>query len=193
MNGDFTPLNEVFCGSLGTLKYKVAANASGNGTAATYVKAFRPGEPVIVKAADIPIDVTPLYTTSASGNTKPVVPTDGVVGIAASTSTETYGAVGYVEVIPNNSSIVWLVTPTLLASWDTQAEYDALVGSQVLIDLNYCTDASAYQGVSYSAGKYSVGTSGSSAHGVVVQPLTIKDHPAKVAIKFKAATSDVHV
>jgi hypothetical protein len=103
--------------------------------------------------------------------------TDYVVGIAATTSTQTASAAGTVEVIPLNANDTYLISPKVAATWDTQSEYDALVGDRVLIDL--------------TSTKYSLLAADSANNGCVVQPMDVKENPGKVAIKFRAALSHV--
>lgn len=179
MLNDLIVLDESIFGARGTLKMNVAANTSGQGTGTSYVKAFRPGE--IVGQAVSGVVAVPLYTTAESGNTKPVVGTDFIAGVAASISTETASAAGTVEVIPVDSNVVWLIDPKVAATWDTQAEYDALVNKRVLIDL-----------VSgYATGKYSILASDSSTSGCSIAPLDVAKYPGKVAFRFRAALSIV--
>lgn len=187
MINDFIPLNETAFGMIGTLKFTVAANASANGSGTSYVAAFRSGEPV--RSAGI--TATPLYTTTTSGATRPVVATDYLIGVAASTSTETAALAGTVEVVPLTSDIVWLVSPTTDATWDTQSEYDALVGTSMLIDLGigqYNSQSNSYP--TFSAGKYSISGSGASTYGMLVMPLDVAKYPTKVAVKFRQGLSD---
>lgn len=117
----------------------------------------------------------------------PVVSTALYAGIAATNSTNTTTAAGSVVVIPINSNDTWLVNPAVAASWDTQAEYDALTGKRVLIQNN------AQVGYSYSQyvnnGTYSLLASDSANNGAVVQRLDISKTPGKVAIAFRNAVN----
>ena len=176
-------------GQIGTRKWKVAANTSGVGTdaAGTYQKAFRSGEPVLRALGGYV--VTPLYTVSASGSTAPIVATDHIVGIAASTSTETESAVGYVEVVPLVPGQTWLIAPKVAATFgqtegaQSQSTYDALVGDRVLIDL---------AAGSYCAGVYSILAADSTTYGCIVMPMDVTRYPGKVAISFRDDVSDLH-
>lgn len=120
--------------------------------------------------------------TPADTNT-PVVGTTYFAGIAATNSTNTASAAGSVNVIPITAADTWLIAPAVAASWDTQAEYDALVGDRVLIQNN------AQVGYSYSAGvnngTYSLLASDSATSGCVVVALDIAKYPGKVAIAFR--------
>lgn len=106
---------------------------------------------------------------------KPVVGTDYLEGIAYTTSTNTSSAAGYVEVVPINRDDVWLITPNAPTSWDTQAEYDALVGTRVLMDL--------------TAAKFTLLAADDSTYGCVIEPLDITKYPGKVAFSFRSALS----
>lgn len=128
-----------------------------------------PGEPV---ARDLGA-----ATVTAMATNKPVVATDYVIGIAASESTQTASVAGTVEVVPLDSQDVFLIAPNSAAAFDTQAEYDALVGDRVLMDL--------------TAGAYTLLATDGATYGCVIQPLDISEHPGKVAFKFRAGVSDV--
>lgn len=103
-----------------------------------------------------------------------------MVGIAATDSTNTSTAAGTVNVTPVNSELDYLITPADTTAWDTQAEYDALVGDRVLIQ-NSAT-VSATPG---NTGSYTLLASDSTNNGCVVQPLDIFKYPGKVAISFR--------
>lgn len=141
----------------GTQRYVVAASA-------TLINA---GEPV---SKDLGAAVvTPMATN------KPVVATDFLAGIAQSTSTNTAAADGVVDVYFLNSSTTYLISPKVAATWDTQAEYDALVGDRVLIDL--------------TAGSYTILAADGATYGCVIAPLDISRYPGKVAFQFRAGVS----
>ncbi len=105
-----------------------------------------------------------------------------MVGIAATNSTNTASAAGVVNVTPVNSDLVYLITPNDTTAWDTQAEYDALVGDRVLI--NNSATVSATPG---NSGSYTLLATDSTNNGCVVQPLDIAKYPGKVAIAFRDA------
>lgn len=142
-------------GFAGAQPYNVAASA-------TLINA---GEPVEMNALGDTV-VLPMATNS------PVVGTDFAVGIATTTSTNTAGAAGTVSVAPVDPLDVWLIKPKVAATWDTQAEYDALVGKRVLIDL--------------TAGSYTILASDSANNGCVIMPLDISRYPGQVAFSFRA-------
>ncbi len=72
----------------------------------------------------------------------------------------------------------YLITPDVAATWDTQAEYDALVGKRVLIKLSAVT-----------GGTYTILASDSAANGCVIQALDIAKYPGKVAFAFRNGVS----
>jgi hypothetical protein len=115
---------------------------------------------------------------ASTGTAQPVVGTDYVVGIAATTSNQTTSAAGTIKVIPTDSNLTWVVTPTVAASWDTQAEYDALVGKRVLISSDATT--------------YTVLATPGDTNGLVIMPLDISKYPGKIAVAFRQGLSDVN-
>ncbi len=141
-------------GSRGAQTYAVAASST----------LIYSGEPVAKALGGAA--VTPLATNS------PVVGTDYVAGVATSTSTNTASAAGTVQVVPPSTDTVFLIAPKVAATWDTQAEYDALVGDRVLLDL--------------TTGTYTILASDSANNGCVVMPLDISAYPNKVAFCFRA-------
>lgn len=164
--GDFTVLESSSSGAgRGARQYNVAAAAT----------AINAGEPVVRSLGDT--TVIRLYGTGTTGTNAPVVATDFVVGIAQTAGTQTASAAGVVNVLPLNSGITWLATPKTAASWDTQAEYDALVGKRVLIDLASST--------------YTILASDSANNGLIIMPLEVAKYPGKVAVAFRQALSDV--
>ncbi len=114
---------------------------------------------------------------AAALNSSGVVGTDYIVGVATTTSTATASAAGTVDVLPLNNQITYLVNPATASLWDTQAEYDALVGKRITINLN--------------AGAYTVNATDNSSNGLVVQALDISKYPGKVAVAFRTALSDL--
>lgn len=114
------------------------------------------------------------YVTPAATNT-PVVGTDNYAGIAATTSTNTSTAPGSVTVTKLLPGITYLIAPKVAATWDTQAEYDALVGARVLLDL--------------TTGTYTILASDSANNGCVVMPLDVTTFPGRVRFAFRNAVS----
>ncbi len=166
--GDFTLLEGSSAnGSRGARSYNVATGAS------TLI--INPGEPV---TRTVTGKVVQRMYGSATGVAQPVVATDYVVGIAATTSNQTTSVAGTVEVLPTDSNMTWLVTPNDTTAFDTQAEYDALVGHRVLISSDATT--------------YTLLAADSTTSGCVIMPLDIAKHPGKVAVAFRQGLSDVN-
>ncbi len=157
MLGDIQILQDGVFGVPGSTKFAVLAGAT----------TILPGEPVS-KALSAP-SVTALATNT------PVVATDFMCGIAASTSTQTASVDGTVQVTVLQPGVVYLIAPTVAASWDTQAEYDASVGNRVLFDL--------------TTGTYTILAADGATYGLVVEPLDISKHPGKVAFSIRAAVA----
>lgn len=159
--GDFTILEQNSTNGRGSRLCLVAA-----GAASTIIN---PGEPV-ARALGAAV-----VTQPATGT--PVVATNFFVGIAQTTSTQTAAAAGTVDVLPLSNGTTFLVSPLVPASWDTQAEYDALVGDRVVLDL--------------TAGVYTVVAGDGATNGLVVMPLDVSKYPGKVAVAFRAGVSDL--
>ena len=156
--GDITILEQSSLGGRGCRTYNVAASA-------TLIYA---GEPVAVNALG---DVAVIKFD----NNAPVVGTDYVVGIAQTDSTNTSSVAGTVEVLPMSSSTTYLIAPKAPTSWDTQSEYDALVGKRVLIDLTSTT--------------FTILAADGATYGCVVMPLDVVKYPGKVAFAFRAGAN----
>ena len=139
-------------GSTGSKVCNVAAGAT----------AINPGEPV-VKALGA-TSVTAMATNS------PQVGTHYVVGVATSTSTQTASAAGKVLVQPFVPGAIYVIKPKVAATFDTQAEYDALVGSRVLIDL--------------TTGSYTILAADSAGNGCVIEALDVKQYPGQVCLLY---------
>jgi hypothetical protein len=114
--------------------------------------------------------VTALATTTDA--TKPVVATDFIVGIAASTSTETTTAAGTVDVYVDMPGTVYLIAPKTTTLWDTQDEYNALVGNEVLLDF-------------VTSGNWTILSTDGGTSGCVIEDLDILLHPGRVAFSFR--------
>jgi len=112
--------------------------------------------------------VTAWTPGGAASAVKPQFGTDYLVGLAVSTSTETTTADGVVDVMPISPGITFLVDVGTAATWDTQAEYNALVGDR--IKLNYAA----------TTGKITALSTDYIYNGAVVEPLDIAVHPGKV-------------
>lgn len=156
--GDITIYDQGSFGYAGDVKFTVAAGAVGSILA---------GEPV-AKALGAAV------VTAAATNT-PVVATDFFAGIAATTSTDTVAADGTVQVTKLTDGVSYLIAPKVAATWDTQAEYDALVGDRVLLDL--------------TGGVYTILATDGATNGCVVLPLDIKVYPGKVRFAFRSGVN----
>lgn len=155
--GDIKLYSEGAFGYPGDGEFAVAASST----------LIYPGEPVVKALGDYV--VTPMATN------KPVVATDYLCGIAASTSTNTASAAGTVKVTKLLPGQTYLIKPKTAASWDTQAEYDALVGDRVLIDL--------------TSTSYTILETDGATYGCVIEPLDIKKYPGLVRFSFRNTVS----
>lgn len=142
----------------GGLKYKVTANSTGSNGA---VSRINPGEPVtkVAGAAGVLAAATNAPTTTLR-----------IVGVAMDTSTETASVDGTVTIMPATNGQIFLIAPKVAATWDTQSEYNALVGARVLID--------------NTAGTYTILASDGASNGCIVEYLDISTYPGKVAFSF---------
>ena len=154
MLGDIQLYTEGAFGYPGDDEYAVASGAAAS---------IKAGEPV-AKALGAAV-------VTAMATNKPVVATDFLAGIASSTSTDTASAAGTVKVTKLVPGLTWLISPNSAAAWDTQAEYDALVGDRVLLDLTSST--------------YTILATDGATSGCVIMPLNIKKVPGKVRFAFR--------
>ncbi len=144
----------------GSLTYAVASGS---------VESILPGEPVQKLAGTN-------YVTAAQTS----FPTTTLrqVGIATSKSTETMSDDGIVRVSPATMGQLYIMKPNDPTAWDTQAEYNALVGSSVLMDL--------------TTGSYTILASDGSGNGCIVEYLDIATYPGQVAFSFSLRTDYRH-
>ena len=141
------------------------------------------GEPVQIRAVG-GIVVEPNLTSTPTCSTTAGV--EGLfVGVATTNSTNTTTAAGTVNVLPVNSGTTYLANPDVAATWDTQAEYDALVGKRVLLKNSVTVTATP------TSGTYTLLASDSANNGCTVQAMNIALYPAKVAIAFRTGTSNL--
>ena len=96
-------------------------------------------------------------------------------------STGVYG----VRFQPTNSDLTYLANPTSATTFATQALYNTMVGSNVLIQAT----ATTVNGVAGTT--YTVGSTVASTYGVVIMPLDVIANPGKVAVAFREALSDL--
>jgi hypothetical protein len=145
----------------GDIKFAVAASAT----------LINKGEPTLKTLGN-----TTGYCVSPLTDAKPQSSAAALTaGIAASTSTNTASAVGSVQVTKLDPKLTYLCAPTVAASWDTQAKYDALVGARVTFNL--------------ASSVYKVNATDNAAYGLVVQPLDINAYPGKVRFSIRPAST----
>ena len=177
MNGDIQVYDEAVFGQSGTKVYQVATGS------ASY-PAINPGEPVafVLGQQYVTALATNLPTSGAQANT--------ILGISASTSTESGSAAGTVEVITHVPGMTYLIKAKVPATFGyntttgviTQATYNALVGYRVVIDL---TGTAAAKTATYTAL-----AADNAAYGCVIEPLDITKYPGFVRFSIRpAATS----
>jgi hypothetical protein len=104
-----------------------------------------------------------------------------VAGIAETTSTDTASAAGIVKVLKMVEGQSFLIAPKVAATWDTQSEYDALVGDRVLLDLTGTLAAGTQT--------YTILAADSANYGCVVLPLDVQKYPNKVRFAFRNAVN----
>lgn len=159
-------------GSRGGRLYNVAAG--------TPIYAGEPVQQVAVGNVVVVPALTSTPVVSASAGVEGLY-----AGVATTSSTNTATAAGTVLVQPINSAITYLANPDVATSWDTQAEYDALVGKRVLLKNSVSVTATP------TSGTYTILASDSAANGCTVQAMNIAEHPAKVAFAFRTGTSNL--
>jgi cellobiose-specific phosphotransferase system component IIB len=172
MLGDIQIYDDGVFGNTGVRTYAVAS-----GTTANKINA---GEPVFMALDQIYVTALATgYPTSASQATT-------ILGIAATTSTDTASAAGKVDVLlidPNATYICKGVDTTYgyvaATGVVTQATYDALVGQQVYFTL---TGTAAAKTATYTVAA-AAGTQAD--NGLVVEPLDIVKHPGMVRFSFR--------
>jgi len=160
MLGDIQIYDEAAFGYPGDAQFAVAASA-------TLINA---GEPVLKALGNASGNVV-----SPLANNEPVVGTNFMAGIASTTSTNTAGAAGTVQVTKLVNGVTYLISPKVAATWNTQAAYDALVGARVLLDL--------------TAGVYTILAADGATNGCVVEPLDISKTPGKVRFSIRSGAN----
>jgi len=155
--GDIKILDQSTMAGIGARKFLVAAGAT----------TINAGEPV-AKALGAAV------VTAAATNT-PVVATNYFAGVAATTSTQTASVAGEVNVYPLVPGVIYTIKPNSAAAFDTQAEYDALVGDRVLLDL--------------TAGVYTILATDGATSGCVIEALDVQKYPGLVAFSFRNGVS----
>lgn len=167
MLGNITVLENGAFGYPGDDSYAVAS-----GTTAS----IQPGDPVAKTLGNATGNVVAL-----AGNNTPSVGADYFAGIAASFSNETSTAAGTVKVMKFVPGTVYLGNPDVPATWDTQAEYDALVGARVLFSATQVGATDNYE--------FTILAADGAGNGLVVMPLDVKKYPGKVAFAIRNAVN----
>lgn len=158
-SGDITLLTDTPFGAVGSRTHAVQSGA---------VATINPGELVLKTLGSA-------YVVAwGNTNAKPVVATDFIAGLSTTTSTDTVGADGTVDLMPLIPSQVFLISPNVAATFATQAAYNALVGDRVLL-------ASGSVG-----GAQTLLATDGATNGLVIQPLNITTFPGKVAFSIRA-------
>lgn len=160
--GDILIKDEGAFGSIGARRFAVASGTTSS---------IKAGE-LVLKA----LGAAAVTVWTASSAAKPVVATDFLAGLSTSTSTETTSAAGTVDVLPIVPGVVYLANPNSATAFDTQAEYDALVGDRVLLDCS-------------AGGVQTILATDGATQGLVIEPLDITKYPGKVAFSLRAALS----
>lgn len=166
--GDVLLLRDPSFGSIGSRTAQVASGAAASIKAGEFVLGALGSQYVVV--------------WTASNTAKPVVATDFVAGLSATTSTDTASAAGIVEIIPLVPGQVFLMNADVAATYGVgatpnQTTYNALVGDRVLLK----TSAGGVQTILAVDG---------STNGFVVQDLDVnKVTGGKVAIAARAGLS----
>lgn len=93
-----------------------------------------------------------------------------IMGVAASNSNETTSVSGTVDVITPCPGQIWMIAPKVAATYNTQAKYNALIGSRVLIDL--------------TTGVYTLLAADGAGNGCVIEYLDISRYPGQVAFSW---------
>ncbi len=165
--GDIT-LKDLNQASAGARLYNVAAGTTINAGEPVQVRALGATTAIVVEPA---LDNFPDQTAHLG------------VGVAQTTSTNTTAAAGTVWVLPIDSAVDLLIAPDVAGTWNTQSEYDALVGSRVVINNSVAVTATP------TSGTYTLLASDSANNGCVVQPLDVFLYPGKVSFAFRAGVS----
>lgn len=154
---------------------------------ATTVPTILSGEPV-AKALGTGL-------ASALASAKPLVGTDYLLGVAATTSSETTsGAVqGSVSVTPIDADVTYLISTLATATYfgsnatgnvfPNQATYDGVVGTRVTLA------RTGGVGSSQLGGTYTINSTDSSNNGLVVEELDVNKYPGKVRFSFRKGLS----
>jgi hypothetical protein len=139
----------------GAVKFAVASGTTSS---------ILPGD-LVVKAAGA------AYVTKGADNNPTT--TARVVGVATSTSTETASAVGTVEVIVAKPGQLWMANIDVSTDIDTQAKYNALIGSRTVMEYDANNNPS-----------FTMLSADGSTYGCVWEYNNISINPGKVVFSF---------
>lgn len=156
MLGDIQIYDEGAFGYPGDEKFVVASGG---------VATINAGEPVLKALGANAVTI--------AATNEPVVGTQYMAGIAATTSTDTASANGVVNVTKMDPNLSYLIAPKVAIT--SQTTYDGYVGYRVLLDL--------------TAGTWTILVSDSANNGCVIEPLDIKKYPGKVRFSLRQALS----
>jgi hypothetical protein len=165
--GNIVPFESSMTKFPSGLKYKVTSNSVGADGTVSRIKA---GEPVtkVAGAAGVLAAATNAPTTTLR-----------LVGVATDTSTETASADGTVTITPGVPGQLFLIAPKVAATWNTQALYNALIGTRFLID--------------NTAGVYTALAVDGASNGCVVEFLDIATYPGRVCFSFSPLVNYLNV
>jgi hypothetical protein len=111
------------------------------------------------------------YVIKGADNTPTT--TAKVVGVASSFSTETASAVGTVDVIVARSGQLWMANIDVAADIDTQAKYNALLGTRAVLEYDAANDPS-----------FTMLSADGATYGCVYEYNDISRYPGKVVFSF---------
>lgn len=160
-NGDVVLMDPTALGTIGAVQHNVATTVAGASIAAGELVLKVRGSNVVVAWPD-------------STATKPLVGTDFLAGLATTASNETASAAGTVSCLPLIPGTIYLADANSAAAVDTQAEYNALIGFNVLLD-------------SSATGVQTVLTTSAATNGLIIEKIDIRDYPGKIAFSLRQA------
>ncbi len=131
------------------------------------------GGAATIKAGEFVLKALGAAAVSVLTTLAPSVGTSYTAGLSMTTSTDTASAAGTVDVLPVRTDMVFSCPPVDSTLWDTQSEYNALVGDRVRIQV--------------SGGNHRILSGDDTYHAFVVEQLDVIQYPAVVAFSVRAA------